>query len=110
MFSLKDNLLERLVPHGIPLTRLGHPARVLGSLHAATLDSQAAASDESQIAKDVKEELEGVMNVLTGKGKGKRPKGAERRKMWDDVKELRKELRLRIPYLGEIDRNADLLI
>ncbi|KAG8995697.1 hypothetical protein FRB94_008851 [Tulasnella sp. JGI-2019a] len=93
-----DNLLERLAPHGIPLTRIGHPARVLSSLHSATLDSQAAASDESQIAKDVKEELENALNTLAGKGKGgkgKRPRGAERREMWDEVKELRKEYRKR---------------
>ncbi|KAG8982674.1 hypothetical protein FRB90_006637 [Tulasnella sp. 427] len=73
-----DNLLERLIPHGIPVTRLGHPARVLGSLQSSTLDTQAAASDESQLAKDVKTELETVMNTLAGKGKGKKPRGAER--------------------------------
>lgn len=91
-----DNLLERLVPHGIPVTRLGHPARVLGSLQSATLDTQAAASDESQLAKDVKTELESVMSTLAGKGKGKKPRGAERKKMWDEVKELRKE------YVGSL--------
>lgn len=84
-------MLERLIPHGIPVTRLGHPARVLGSLQSSTLDTQAAASDESQLAKDVKGELEAVMNTLAGKGKGKKPRGAERKKMWDEVKELRKE-------------------
>ncbi|KAG9046389.1 hypothetical protein FS837_004521, partial [Tulasnella sp. UAMH 9824] len=90
-----DNLLERLIPHGIPVTRLGHPARVLGSLQSSTLDTQAAASDESQLAKDVKAELETVMSTLAGKGKGKKPRGAERKKMWDEVKELRKEYRKR---------------
>lgn len=64
---------------------------MLGSLQSATLDTQAAASDESQLAKDVKAELESVMNTLAGKGKGKKPRGAERKKMWDEVKELRKE-------------------
>jgi hypothetical protein len=42
----------------------------------------------------VKNELEATLNVLSGKGKGvkgKGPRGAERRKMWDDVKALRKE-------------------
>lgn len=85
-----DNLLERLIPHEIPLTRIGHPARVLSSLHNETLDAQAARSDENALAKDVKTELENAMNALSGKGKG-RLKGAERRKMWDEVKELRKE-------------------
>lgn len=88
--ELEDNLLERLLPHGIPVTRLGHPARVLSALHSATLDAQASRSDESALAKDVKKDLEAAMNSLSGKGKG-RLKGPERRKMWDEVKELRKE-------------------
>ncbi|KAF8314019.1 P-loop containing nucleoside triphosphate hydrolase protein [Clavulina sp. PMI_390] len=89
-----DNLLERLIPHGIPLTRIGHPARILTALHNETLDAQAARSDESALAKDVKNELEAAMNALSGKGKG-RLKGAERKKMWNEVKELRKEYRKR---------------
>ncbi|KAF9515834.1 hypothetical protein BS47DRAFT_1371885 [Hydnum rufescens UP504] len=89
-----DNLLERLLPHGIPATRLGHPARVLSVLHPATLDAQASRSEESALAKDVKKDLESAMNSLTGKGKG-RLKGPERRKMWEEVKELRKEYRKR---------------
>lgn len=84
--------MERLVPHGIPLTRLGHPARILSALHNETLDAQAARSDENALAKDVKNELESAMNALAGKGKG-RLKGPERKKMWDEVKELRKEYR-----------------
>jgi hypothetical protein len=46
------------------------------------------------LAKDVKNELEETLAVLSGKGKGtkgKKPRGAERKKMWEDVKALRKE-------------------
>ena len=92
--NFTDNLLERLLPHQIPLTRLGHPARILGDLHSATLDSQAARSEQAALAKDVKKEIEAAMaQLVPGKGnKGaKRLKGAERRKMWDEVRELRKE-------------------
>ncbi|EJU01057.1 P-loop containing nucleoside triphosphate hydrolase protein [Dacryopinax primogenitus] len=89
-----DNLLERLVPHGIPVTRLGHPARVLQSLQSSTLDAQTAASDESQLAKDVKADIDSAMSALAGKGKA-RIRGAERKKMWDEVKGLRKEWRKR---------------
>ncbi|KAG8737654.1 hypothetical protein FRC10_007959 [Ceratobasidium sp. 414] len=85
-----DNLLERLVPHEIPLTRIGHPARVMGNLHHETLDAQAARSDQAALAADVKSELESAMTSLTSKGKG-RLKGTERKKMWEEVKELRKE-------------------
>lgn len=90
-----DNLLERLLPHKIPLIRLGHPARVMNDLQDATLDAQADKSEEAQLAKDVKKEIEALMATLAGGPKGKRVKGAERRKMYDEVKELRKEYRKR---------------
>ncbi|KAH7337710.1 AAA domain-containing protein [Rhizoctonia solani] len=89
-----DNLLERLVPHQIPLTRIGHPARVLGNLHTETLDAQAARSDQAALAADAKSELEEAMASLAGKGKA-RLRGLERKKMWEEVKELRKEYRKR---------------
>jgi hypothetical protein len=46
------------------------------------------------LAKDVKNELEAALDILAGKGKGakgKAPRGAERKKMWEEVKALRKE-------------------
>lgn len=89
-----DNLLERLVPHHIPLTRIGHPARVMETLHISTLDAQTARSEQYALTKDVKTEIEATMNKLTGKLKGKL-KPAERRKLWEDVKDLRKEFRRR---------------
>jgi DNA polymerase alpha-associated DNA helicase A len=41
----------------------------------------------------VKVELETALATLSGKGKGKgkAPRGAERRKMWEEVRALRKE-------------------
>ncbi|KAF7968001.1 hypothetical protein HWV62_32200 [Athelia sp. TMB] len=103
-----DNILERLLalPGGVRTTRVGHPARVLGAAGVldATLDAQAARSDQrligcgqAALARDVKAELEATLATLSGKGKGKGkpPRGAERRKMWDEVKALRKEYRQR---------------
>ena len=46
------------------------------------------------MARDVKNELEAALDVLSGKGKGakgKAPRGAERKKMWEEVRALRKE-------------------
>ncbi|KAK0194402.1 AAA domain-containing protein [Armillaria mellea] len=102
-----DNILERLL--GLPVedkaqrlkvTRIGHPARVMAqeSVLDATLDVKAARTDQAALAKDVKSELEATLGILSGKGKsakGKRPKGAERKKLWDEVKALRKEYRRR---------------
>lgn len=42
----------------------------------------------------MKVELETLMSVLSGKGKGakgKAPRGLERKKMWEEVRALRKE-------------------
>ncbi|KAG8817863.1 hypothetical protein FRC19_011039 [Serendipita sp. 401] len=90
-----DNLLERLVPHKIPLTRIGHPARVLNELHSSTLDFQAQRSDQAQLVNDIKKEIEELMSSLTGTTKGKKVRGAERKKMYEEVKQLRKEYRKR---------------
>lgn len=96
-----DNILARLsVPHPnfsqpIPLTRVGHPARVLAGLGRHTLDAQSASSDTSALLDDIKKDLETLENQLRN-GTGKtRVKGSERKKMWEEVRELRKEFRKR---------------
>jgi DNA polymerase alpha-associated DNA helicase A len=102
-----DNILERLIALGasvgsksdapVPMaTRVGHPARVLANSAVldATLEARSERSDQAALAKDVRIELEAALSTLAGKGKGaksKAPRGAERRKMWDEVKALRKE-------------------
>lgn len=104
-----DNILERLLAlptpekgKGYPLkvTRIGHPARVMANegVLEATLEVKASRSDQAALAKDVKAEIDAALDVLAGKGKGKgskRPRGLERKKMWEDVRALRKEYRQR---------------
>lgn len=49
---------------------------------------------QAALARDVKNELDNALNTLSGKGKaakGKRPKGVERKKLWEEVRALRKE-------------------
>lgn len=96
-----DNILARLsVPHPnysdpIPLTRVGHPARVLSGLTRHTLDAQSAQSDTSALLDDIKGDLAALEGQLRG-GSGKnRIRGSERKKMWEEVRELRKEFRKR---------------
>ena len=116
-----DNILERLLAlpvtkaeNRMNVTRIGHPARVMSDDNVldSTLDVKAGRSDEvsevvltcrhrthgyvrkAALAKDVKDELEAALGVLSGKGKGakgKPPRGLERKKMWGEVRELRKE-------------------
>ncbi|KAI6126687.1 P-loop containing nucleoside triphosphate hydrolase protein [Pisolithus sp. B1] len=104
-----DNILERLLSLPTPekgkgdplkITRIGHPARVMANegVLEATLEVKASRSDQAALAKDVKTEIDAALDVLAGKGKGKgskRPRGLERKKMWEDVRALRKEYRQR---------------
>ncbi|KAJ7130315.1 AAA domain-containing protein [Mycena epipterygia] len=102
-----DNILERLLAlpasdkaTKMKVTRIGHPARVMAhqGILDSTLEVKASRTEQAVLAKDVKNELETALGVLSGKGKsvkGKGPRGAERRKMWDEVKALRKEYRQR---------------
>lgn len=49
---------------------------------------------QAALTKDIKNELDATLGTLSGKGKGakgKGPRGAERKKMWEDVRALRKE-------------------
>ncbi|KAI5479920.1 DNA helicase [Pseudohyphozyma bogoriensis] len=110
-----DNLLLRLshpLPFTppIPLTRIGHPARVMSSLTRHTLDAQSSGSETAELLGGIKEELgslEGMLRGMGGKGgkgvislelkldsKG-RLRGKERQKAWDEVRALRKEFRKR---------------
>ncbi|GAA5961582.1 hypothetical protein JCM21900_006641 [Sporobolomyces salmonicolor] len=96
-----DNILARLsVPHPnfpspVPLTRIGHPARVLSSLTRHTLDSQSLATDTSALLEDIKQELQALEGQLrNGSGKN-RIRGSERKKKWEEVRELRRDLRKR---------------
>ncbi|KAJ7721055.1 AAA domain-containing protein [Mycena metata] len=103
-----DNILERLLAlpasekatGKLKVTRIGHPARVMAhqGILDSTLEVKAGRTEQAALAKDVKNELETALGVLSGKGKGvkgKGPRGAERRKLWDEVKALRKEYRQR---------------
>ncbi|KAI0267266.1 P-loop containing nucleoside triphosphate hydrolase protein [Gloeopeniophorella convolvens] len=100
-----DNILERLLALPVldkgarlRVTRIGHPARVMAheGVFNATLEAQADRSDQAALARDVKAELEATLGVLSGKGKGvKSPRGLERKKMWEEVRALRKEYRQR---------------
>jgi DNA polymerase alpha-associated DNA helicase A len=47
--------------------------------------------NQAALAKDIKEELDTLLTSLSGKTGKNRPRGAERKKMWEEVKALRKE-------------------
>jgi hypothetical protein len=89
-----DNIAERLVGMKLPITRLGHPARVLDSLSSSTLEHQLTHSDESEIIRDLQMEINQSLAKLSAQGKD-RLRGKARGEVYRDVQELRKDYRQR---------------
>ncbi|KAJ3296111.1 hypothetical protein HDU79_007537 [Rhizoclosmatium sp. JEL0117] len=89
-----DTLAARLTPHlnpNLQFTRIGHPSRVRrDQVLTHTLDIRVRSSDEGQIANDVRAEMDATL-IKIQKCKRK----AERRTLYDDMKRLRAELRVR---------------
>jgi DNA polymerase alpha-associated DNA helicase A len=85
-----DNIVERLSPHKLPILRLGHPARLLPSVLNHSLDVLTQTSEAGAIVKDVRAEMDAKQASIK-----KTKSGKERRAIYADLKELRKEYRER---------------
>ncbi|ROW18230.1 hypothetical protein VPNG_00207 [Cytospora leucostoma] len=85
-----DNIVERLSPHKVPILRLGHPARLLPSVINHSLDVLTRSSEAGQIVKDVRDEMDAKQASIK-----KTKSGRERKAIYGDLKELRKEYRER---------------
>ena len=81
-----DNIVERLAPHNIPIIRLGHPARLLPNVLNHSLDVLTQTSEASVIVKDVRKEMDDKQASIK-----KTRNGRERRAIYGEMKELRKE-------------------
>lgn len=85
-----DNIVERLALHKIPIVRIGHPARLLPSVLDHSLEVLTQTSEAAAIVKDVRKEIEDKQASIR-----KTRNGRERRAIYGDLKELRKEYRER---------------
>ena len=85
-----DNIVERLAPHKIPMVRLGHPARLLPSVLNHSLDVLTQTSEAAAIVKDVRKEMDTKQASIK-----KTRNGRERRVIYGELKDLRKEYRVR---------------
>lgn len=85
-----DNIVERLSPHKVPILRLGHPARLLPSVLNHSLDVLTRTSEAGLIVKDVRSEMDAKQASIK-----KTRNGRERKAIYTDLKELRKEYRVR---------------
>ena len=85
-----DNIVERLAPHKIPILRLGHPARLLPSVLNHSLDVLTRTSEAGAIVKDIRAEMDAKQASIR-----KTRNGRERKAIYTELKELRKEFRER---------------
>ena len=85
-----DNIVERLAPHKLPIIRLGHPARLLPSVLNHSLDVLTQTSEAAGTVKDVRKEMDAKQASIK-----KTRNGRERRAIYTDMKDLRKEYRER---------------
>ncbi|PGH35802.1 hypothetical protein GX50_01386 [[Emmonsia] crescens] len=85
-----DNIVERLAPHKVPLVRIGHPARLLSTILNHSLEALIQTSDAAAIVKDIRKEIETKQASIR-----KTRSGRERREIYRDLKELRREFRER---------------
>ncbi|KAF4983559.1 hypothetical protein FDECE_17277 [Fusarium decemcellulare] len=85
-----DSIVERLSPHKVPILRLGHPARLLPSVLNHSLDVLTQTSEAGAIVKDVRSEMDAKQASIK-----KTKSGRERKAIYADLKELRKEYRER---------------
>ncbi|KAI9850503.1 MAG: hypothetical protein M1838_005567 [Thelocarpon superellum] len=85
-----DNIVERLAPHKVPIIRLGHPARLLSSVLDHSLDVLTQTSEAAAIVRDVRKEMDEKQASIR-----KTRNARERRAIYGELKDLRKEYRER---------------
>ncbi|KIW13912.1 hypothetical protein PV08_06693 [Exophiala spinifera] len=87
-----DNIVERLAitSPSTPIVRLGHPARLLPSVLNHSLEVLTRTSEAGGIVNDVRKEMDDKQSSIR-----KAKSGRERRAIYADLKDLRKEYRER---------------
>ena len=90
IFLNSDNIVERLAKTRLNILRIGHPARMLPVVLEHSLDILLKTSDQGQIVTDVRNDMD---NTLKSIQKSKR--SSERRALYQDLKHLRGELKIR---------------
>lgn len=85
-----DNIVERLAVHKVPMVRLGHPARLLPSVLNHSLEVLTKTSEAAAIVTDVRSEMDAKQASIR-----KTRNARERRAIYGELKDLRKEYRQR---------------
>ncbi|KAF2710030.1 DNA-binding protein SMUBP-2 [Pleomassaria siparia CBS 279.74] len=85
-----DNIIERLAAHKVPMIRLGHPARLLPSVLNHSLDVLTRTSEAAALVQDIRKEMDDKQSSIR-----KTRNARERRQVYNELKELRREFRER---------------
>jgi superfamily I DNA and/or RNA helicase len=97
-----DNLAERLIAAGVPVLRLGHPARVSERVLASTLDARLDASDARQRARRLMSEASELRRRL----QRRRARGGldprEARELRDESKRMLREAHSQLDLAREL--------
>jgi superfamily I DNA and/or RNA helicase len=87
-----DNLLERLVPLGISVVRVGHPARVHETLQSHTLDALIENDEMMDLVKDYMREAERLTKQSNRYTRAK-PHPGYRQQLREEIRDLREAAR-----------------
>ncbi|KAI7252565.1 DNA helicase [Hortaea werneckii] len=86
-----DNIVERLSSQKrIPMVRLGHPARLLPAVLNHSLEVLTKTTEAAEIVRDIRAEMDAKQASIR-----KTRNGRERKGIWNEIRELRKEYRQR---------------
>ncbi|CAK4032268.1 DNA helicase [Lecanosticta acicola] len=101
-----DNIVERLAPHKVTMVRLGHPARLLPTVLNHSMEVLTRASDAAAIVSDIRSEMDAKQASIR-----KTRNGRERKAIYGELKELRKELRQReARVVGDLLRGSNVVL
>lgn len=101
-----DNIVERLASRKVPMVRLGHPARLLPAVLAHSMEVISRTSDAAAIVADIRSEMDTKQASIR-----KTKSGRERKLIYGEMKELRKEYRDREGrVVSEILRGCDVVL
>ncbi|KAI7484577.1 DNA helicase [Hortaea werneckii] len=104
-----DNIVERLSSSsqkGIPMVRLGHPARLLPAVLNHSLEVLTKTSDAADIVRDIRAEMDAKQASIR-----KTRTGRERKGIYNEIRELRKEYRQREGrVVGELLRTSKVVL
>ncbi|KAG2173383.1 hypothetical protein INT44_008735 [Umbelopsis vinacea] len=101
-----DNLVERLSKHRVKIVRLGHPARILPNVMEHSLDIITRTCDSGQIVADIRKEMDETLSAIS-----KSKNWSERRGLYGNLKDLRKDFRVRErKVVGDIIHGSEVVL